>query len=77
MLGTVVEERPHLIAMVTSDLVADGIDAAQIVRGAAKAIQGGGGGRPDVAQAGGRDADRLDEALGLVPGLLRRKGSAS
>ena len=77
VLGTVVEERPHLIAMVTSDLVADGIDAAQIVRGAAKAIQGGGGGRPDVAQAGGRDADRLDEALGLVPGLLRRKGSAS
>jgi len=77
VLGTVVEERPHLIAMVTPDLVADGIDAAQIVRGAAKAIQGGGGGRPDVAQAGGRDADRLDEALGLVPGLLRRKGGAS
>ena len=60
-----------LVAMVTSDLVAKGFDASVIVKGAAKAIQGGGGGRADVAQAGGRLADKLDEALGLVPGLVR------
>ena len=72
VLGSVVEDRPLLIAMVTNDLVADGVDAAKIARGAAKAIGGGGGGRPDVAQAGGRNADGLDEALRLVPGLLRR-----
>jgi alanyl-tRNA synthetase len=76
VLGSVVEERPMLIAMVTSDLVADGLDASKIARGAAKAIQGGGGGRPDVAQAGGRNAEGLDEALRLVPGLLQRKGDA-
>ena len=57
--------------MVTADLVERGLDASVIARGAAKAIQGGGGGRPDVAQAGGRRADRLDDALALVPGLVR------
>ena len=77
VLGSVVDDRPVLIAMVTSDLVADGVDATEIARGAAKAIQGGGGGRPDVAQAGGRRADGLDEALGMVPALVRRKGSDS
>ena len=76
-LGAVVDERPMLIVMVTADLVADGLDAAKIARGAAKAIKGGGGGRPDVAQAGGRDAGGLDEALKLVPGLLRSGDGAA
>ena len=73
VLGSVIDERPLLIAMVTSDLVESGLDAVEIARGAAKAIQGGGGGRPAVAQAGGRRADKLDEALGLVPGLVRER----
>ena len=71
VLGSVIDERPLLVSMVTTDLVAKGLDASEIARGAAKAIQGGGGGRPDVAQAGGRRADKLDEALSLVPGLVR------
>jgi alanyl-tRNA synthetase len=71
VLGSVIDERPLLIAMVTPDLVEDGLNAVEIARGAAKAIQGGGGGRPEVAQAGGRRADKLDEALALVPGLVR------
>ena len=70
VLGSVVGERPLLVAMVTADLVETGLDAAEIARGAAKAMGGGGGGRPDVAQAGGRDADKLDDALALVPGLV-------
>ncbi|MDA1349177.1 MAG: alanine--tRNA ligase [Chloroflexi bacterium] len=73
VLGSVLNDRPMLIAMVTHDLVEKGLDATEIVRGAAKAIQGGGGGRPDVAQAGGKLADKLDEALGLVAGLVREK----
>ena len=73
VLGSVVNEQPVLIAMVTPDLVAKGINASEIARGAAKAIEGGGGGRPDVAQAGGRRAEKLDEALALVPDLVRRK----
>ena len=70
-LGAVVNERPLLVTMVTPDLVERGLDAAAIARGAARAIQGGGGGRADVAQAGGRRADKLDDALALVPGLVR------
>ena len=73
VLGSVLDDRPILVAMVTADLVARGFDASELVRGAAKAIQGGGGGRPDVAQAGGRRADKLDEALGLVPDLVREQ----
>ena len=77
VLGSVVNGRPALVAMVTSDLVAKGLDARDIAKGAAKAIGGGGGGRPEVAQAGGRDVDKLDEALGLVAGLVREKSGAS
>ena len=76
VLGSVIEERPVLVAMVTPDLVGEGMDAREIARGAAKAIQGGGGGRPDVAQAGGRLPEKLDEALSLVPDLVRKKGTA-
>ena len=76
VLGAVVNERPMLVAMVTRDLIDDrGLNAADIARGAAKAIGGGGGGRPDVAQAGGRDAARLDDALSLAPGLVRESVS--
>ena len=76
VLGSVVNGRPLLISMVTPDLVARGFDASEIARGAAAAIEGGGGGRADVAQAGGRRADKLDEALRLVPGLVRLQSSA-
>jgi alanyl-tRNA synthetase len=55
--------RPSLLVAASRDLAAEGFDAGAIVRGAAPIIGGGGGGRPDLAQAGGKDADRLDEAL--------------
>ncbi len=72
VLGAIINDRPMLVAMVTKDLIdAKGLNAAEIARGAARAVGGGGGGRPDVAQAGGRDAAKLDEALALVPGLVR------
>jgi alanyl-tRNA synthetase len=54
---------PSLLVAASRDLVGEGFDAALIVRHAAPLIGGGGGGRPDLAQAGGRDASRLDEAL--------------
>ncbi len=73
VLGAVVDERPALVAMVTPDLVARGHNASDIVKRAAKAIGGGGGGRPDMAQAGGRRADALDEALGMVHHLVRER----
>ena len=77
VLGSVVNGQAVLVAMVTPDLVSRGVSASEIARGAAKAIGGGGGGRPDVAQAGGRKTDKLGEALGLVPGLVQRRDGGS
>lgn len=77
VLGAVVNERPVLVGMVTPDLVSRGLSAADIVKTAAQAIGGGGGGRSDSAQAGGRRADKLEEALGLIPDLVLGKVSES
>jgi len=70
VLGAVVNENPMIVAMVTPDLVTKGLDAAHIAREAAKVMGGGGGGRPESAQAGGRDAEKLHEALSLVPTII-------
>lgn len=63
VLGAVVEGRPAFIAAATQDLVSAGVHAGNIVREVAKAAGGGGGGRPDMAQAGARDASRVDAAM--------------
>ena len=55
--------KPTLLVAASRDLAAEGFDSGSIVRAAAPLIGGGGGGRPELAQAGGRDASRLDEAL--------------
>jgi alanyl-tRNA synthetase len=54
---------PALLVGASRDLAAEGFDAVQIIRAVAPLIKGGGGGRADLAQAGGKDASRLDEAL--------------
>lgn len=55
--------KPLLTVMLTEDLVAKGMNASAMVREAAKAIKGGGGGQPGFAQAGGKDSSALDIAL--------------
>jgi alanyl-tRNA synthetase len=70
VLATVVDGRPQIVAAVTPDLVARGLNAGQIVRQVAQVVGGGGGGKPTLAQAGGKDASRLGEALARVPGLI-------
>jgi len=57
------EGKPMLTVLLTPDLVKDGKNAGQMVREAAKSIQGGGGGQPHFAQAGGRNAAGLDDAM--------------
>ncbi len=71
VLGAVQEDRPVLVAAVTPDLVKRGINAGRLVQDIARVVGGGGGGRPTLAQAGGRDASRLDEALQKAPSLLQ------
>ena len=62
-LGADIEGRPMFIAAATDDVVARGLSAADVVKIAAGIAGGGGGGRPQIAQAGGRDASKIDEAL--------------
>ena len=72
VLATVKNDKPVLIAVVTKDLIPRGLKAGDIVREVAKMVGGGGGGRPDMAQAGGRDASKLPAALDAVPGLVEK-----
>ena len=70
VLGTVIDGKPLLLAAATPDQVKAGRHAGNIVKVLAGKLGGGGGGRPDLAQAGGRDAGALDAALADVPALL-------
>jgi alanyl-tRNA synthetase len=70
VLGTVYEDKPIFLAVVTSDLVSRGYNAGEIVKQVAKVAGGGGGGRATFAQAGGKYKNKLDEALQLVRSLI-------
>jgi alanyl-tRNA synthetase len=63
VLGTAVDGRAHLIAGVPPALVQRGVRAGAVVKVAAEVVGGGGGGRDTLAQAGGRDPERLPQAL--------------
>ena len=73
VLGAVMNDKPGFVAAVTSDLVQRGLHAGKLVKATAQIVGGGGGGRPTLAQAGGRDASRLKEAIGAVPDLVRKE----
>ena len=60
------DEKPMLTVMLSEDLVKGGLNAGDIVRGAAKCIQGGGGGQPHFAQAGGRNPQGLNDAMAAM-----------
>jgi len=73
VLGAVIDDRPSFLAVVTPDLVAQGLHAGEIVKAVAQVAGGGGGGRPEMAQAGGKDRDKLDQALQLPRKLLQKQ----
>ena len=70
VLGTIYDNKPVFLAAVTPDLVAKGYNAGDIIRQVAKVTGGGGGGKAQFAQAGGRDKKKLGEALRLVKTLI-------
>ncbi len=63
--------KPLLTVMLTDDVVKKGYNASAIVREAAKAIKGGGGGQPGFAQAGGKDADGISTAANTMREALK------
>ena len=64
--GTVFEGKPMLTVMLSDNLVAGGLKAGNLVKEAAKLIQGGGGGQPHFATAGGKNPDGLNAAVDKV-----------
>ncbi|WP_324710331.1 alanine--tRNA ligase [Pseudomonas citronellolis] len=71
LLGGVFEEKVVLVAGVTQDLTAK-LKAGDLMKQAAAAVGGKGGGRPDMAQGGGTDAGKLDEALALAKAFVEQ-----
>lgn len=72
-LGSVVNEKPTIICAVTEDLTKRGLNAGDIVKAVAGIMGGSGGGRPVLAQAGGKDPSRLAEALDKVIPFIEGK----
>ncbi|MEA5081692.1 MAG: alanine--tRNA ligase [Dysgonamonadaceae bacterium] len=68
--GTSLRDKPTLTVMLSSDLVERGMNAGNMVREAAKFIQGGGGGQPHFATAGGKNSDGLNQAIDSILGKI-------
>ncbi len=66
VLASEQNDKPIMIAAVTDDLVKRGLNAVKLVQKVAGVVGGGGGGKPNLAQAGGKDASKLSEALDQV-----------
>ncbi|NUO07381.1 MAG: alanine--tRNA ligase [Candidatus Brocadia sp.] len=73
VLGTAQDGRVTIVAAVSPGLVKRGLHAGVISKEVAKVVGGGGGGRPDMAQAGGQWTEKLDEALSFAAELLNKK----
>ncbi len=70
VLGTVNGDKPVIMAAGTDEAVAAGFNAGAIIKAIASAIKGGGGGKPTMAQAGGKDAQGIDAALDAAREML-------
>ena len=70
VIGSAVAGKATLTIMLGDDVVAKGVDAGAVVREAAKAIQGGGGGQKFFATAGGKNHDGLAEAIAKAEALI-------
>ena len=71
VLGSALEDKVTLVATASDDLVKRRVHAGNIVKEIAKTVDGGGGGKPSYAQAGGKNPARLEEALNQVEELVR------
>ena len=73
VLGTVADNRPQLLVAVTDDLTKKGLHAGNLIKEIAAKVGGGGGGRPNMAQAGGKDAAQLPSALDHARQLIANR----
>jgi alanyl-tRNA synthetase len=75
VLGAAIGNKPNFVAQVTPDLVDKGYHAGNIIRRVAAVVGGSGGGKANLAQAGGKDLEKLPAAIALVKDLVRRSDS--
>ena len=73
VLASVYNDKVSFVSMVTKDLVKRGLHAGNIIKEVAKIAGGGGGGRPDMAQAGGKDIEKIDKALDIVKNIVKEQ----
>lgn len=71
VLGAKIKDKVNFVASVSEDLIQKGYNAGKIVKQVAKITKGGGGGRSNFAQAGGKKPEKLSEALAKVPQILQ------
>jgi len=71
VLGSASDGKVSLVAAVSKDLTSR-LDAGKIVKAAAAIVEGSGGGRKDLAEAGGKNPEKLDESLQAVPGIVEQ-----
>jgi len=76
VLGAVYGDQANFVAMLTPDLVKKGLHAGEIVKQVAQITGGRGGGRAEMGQGGGKDINRLDNALDLVRDLVVKNGDS-
>ena len=73
VLASVKDGKILFLTMVSKDLNQQGIRAGDIIKEVAQVTGGNGGGRPHIAQAGGKDISKIDEAFSIVPELISKK----
>jgi alanyl-tRNA synthetase len=73
VVGWEEDGKVQLIAAVTDDLVKKGLHAGKLIGQVAKVVDGGGGGKPNMAQAGGKDPSKLAEALQLAKTVIAQQ----
>ena len=75
VLGSDAGGKVFLVARVTENLIKEGFYAGSIIKEVASIVGGSGGGRPDYAQAGGKNVTRLSDALLKVPQIVASQKS--
>jgi alanyl-tRNA synthetase len=70
VLATIYEDKPFFMATATADVVARGIHCGKLIKQVSGIAGGSGGGKPDMAQAGARDKEKINEALAAVPKFI-------
>ena len=72
-MGAIINKNPIVIIMATKDTIEKGVNSSDIAKTIAALLEGGGGGRADSAQAGGKNSDKLHEAISIVPDIIQEQ----